>query len=367
MTTRFRPLCLDPFEDRAVPSRGHFALVPPESSFVAAHRADLPAPADDRYEPGEDGPGRGRGRGSDERGPQLTAPGRSEFAASRFLVAVVVPPRADGPAPAARPASVTPAPPPVADRAAGAIPDRPAARAYETEAVAASPAPRAEPPAVGQTAGAVARPVGQPLTAAVHEAVRAAVLGAAWPHASTTASVVATPGSTGPAPAAVPVVAADSPGPDATQGQPVPSGVTAAPVAADPAAGVPEAVVSAPSAAAPAPAAETAPAPSLVGRVIEAVFPAGGPLGGVLPVDLIAVEADAAGLLAGLADLGDAVADGWAGPERWAWLTAAALTAGGVGYVAVGDARGRRRAGPAAVATDSALARWEERNGDRTG
>lgn len=367
MTTRFRPLCLDPFEDRAVPSHGQFAFMPPGLAVAAAHRIDLSAPADDRDEPGKDGPGHGQGRGPDERGPQLTGPGRSEseFAASRFLVAVVVPPRVEGPAPVARPASVTPAPtpPPVADRAGGTIPARLTARAYETEAEADTP-PRAEPPVV-----VLGRPAGLPPVVAIHEAIRAAILGAAWPLTSTSAQPVATPGNTNPPPAGtvVPFVAADQSGPGATQGQPAPAGVAAAPVAADPAAGLPDAVVSTPAVAVQAPTAETAPLPSLVGRVIEAVFPAGGPLGGALPVDLIAVDADAAGLLAGLADLGDSVADGWAGPERWAWLTAAALTAGGVGYVAVGDARGRRRAGPAAAATDSALARWEERNGDRTG
>lgn len=364
MTTRFRPLCLDPFEDRAVPSRGHFVFPPPDLTVATAHRADLPAPADERDEPGKDGPHRGQVWGVDERGPHLTGPGRSEFGSSRLLVAVVVPPRVEGPAPAARTASATPIPipPPVADRSGEAVPERPPARAYVTEAVAGPT--RAESPTVGPAAGVVVRPIGQVPAVAVHEAILGTARIASW---TSPAPPTATPGNTGPTPSAAPFVAANPVAPSTTQGQSPPTSLAA--VAAAPTGVAPEAVVSTPpDTSMPAtPPAEAAPPPSLVGRVIEAVFPAGGPLGGVLPVDVIAVDADAAGLLAGLADLGDSVADGWAGPERWAWLTAAALAAGGVGYVAVGDARGRRRAGPVAAATDSALARWEERNGDRTG
>jgi hypothetical protein len=100
----------------------------------------------------------------------------------------------------------------------------------------------------------------------------------------------------------------------------------------------------------------------VVGRAIEALLPAGSPLAGVVPFDAEGFSA-AADLIAQLPGLDPDDSEGWASHERWAWVTAGVLVAGGAAYAARG-ARGRRPAAPE-LGTDSALARWEDRRGDR--
>lgn len=100
----------------------------------------------------------------------------------------------------------------------------------------------------------------------------------------------------------------------------------------------------------------------VVGRVIDAVLPVGAPLTGVVPFEAEAFDA-AAELIAKLPSLAPdaASAEGWESPERWAWVTAGVLVAGGAAYAAAG-ANARRAAAPA-LGADSALARWEDRRG----
>ena len=122
-------------------------------------------------------------------------------------------------------------------------------------------------------------------------------------------------------------------------------------------------VVPIPFAPAAVPTAPELPSPrEVVERVIEAVLPVGLPFAGVVPFEAGAIDA-AADLLAKLPSLapnGNAQ-DGWASSERWAWVTAGVLVAGGAAYAA-GGAAARRTAAPA-LGADSALARWEDRRG----
>lgn len=105
---------------------------------------------------------------------------------------------------------------------------------------------------------------------------------------------------------------------------------------------------------------EAGPAPTLLERVVDAVLPGVTPLAGVLPLDGRAVETAAREVLGRLADLAPDLPDELTDPERWAWVAAAVLAAGGLTYTVRGR-RGRRvdRASPGA---DTVLARWEERH-----
>jgi hypothetical protein len=99
----------------------------------------------------------------------------------------------------------------------------------------------------------------------------------------------------------------------------------------------------------------------VLGQVVDAALLGAGPLAGVLPFDGAAVEAAAEEILARLADLAPDLPDEFADPERWAWVTAAVLVAGGLTYT-VHVRQGRRRADRVSIGADSVLARWEERH-----
>lgn len=109
----------------------------------------------------------------------------------------------------------------------------------------------------------------------------------------------------------------------------------------------------------PVPTLPELPSPrAVVERVID-MLPFGVPLAGVVPLNDAALEA-AADLLAQLPLVADA-ADGWESPERWAWVTAGVLVAGGAAYAARGART--RRAVPA-LGLESSFARWEDRRAD---
>jgi hypothetical protein len=99
--------------------------------------------------------------------------------------------------------------------------------------------------------------------------------------------------------------------------------------------------------------------PVVVDAVVAAVLPAAAPVSGVLPFDAAAVEAGAVRLLGKLADLTGESAGGWDDAERWAWLAAGVLVAGGAAHAARTH-RGRRPADRVTLGADSALARWED-------
>ncbi len=109
---------------------------------------------------------------------------------------------------------------------------------------------------------------------------------------------------------------------------------------------------------------ETAPAPTRLEQVIEAIVPDTIPLAGLVPFHVADLDEVAEALLAKLEDLGVTVANDWLTAEQWAWVTGAALVAGGVAYAARVH-HDRRRAHPVPPGAESALARWEDRHADR--
>jgi hypothetical protein len=98
---------------------------------------------------------------------------------------------------------------------------------------------------------------------------------------------------------------------------------------------------------------------------VEAGVLLGVPVAGLIPFDTTAVEKAAGEFLDRLSDLGAEWQDGMTDPERYAWLTAAALVASGAAY-----AVRARRTGPGrdrvTLGTDSVLERWEERHAGET-
>ncbi|WP_149114674.1 hypothetical protein [Limnoglobus roseus] len=110
---------------------------------------------------------------------------------------------------------------------------------------------------------------------------------------------------------------------------------------------------------------EEAPVPSLVERAIEAVLPGGTPFHGVLPLAEEWIETGVTDLLAGIEGLGEDTVGGVPLWEQATWLAGAVLVLGGVTYT-VRMNRGRRQLDRAVIGTDSALARWEDKNARRT-
>jgi hypothetical protein len=95
--------------------------------------------------------------------------------------------------------------------------------------------------------------------------------------------------------------------------------------------------------------------------VIDAADPEAVPLAGLIPIDVAALDGGARALFGRLAGLGEELPDRLAGPEGYAWLTAAAFLVGGLAYTAQVH-RGKRRADRVTLGTDSVLARWGERH-----
>ena len=93
----------------------------------------------------------------------------------------------------------------------------------------------------------------------------------------------------------------------------------------------------------------------------DVATPAAVPLAGLLPIDVAALDGAAGAFFGQLAGLGEELPDQLAGPEGYAWLTAAAFLVGGLAYTAQIH-RGKRRADRVTLGTDSVLARWGDRH-----
>jgi hypothetical protein len=111
-----------------------------------------------------------------------------------------------------------------------------------------------------------------------------------------------------------------------------------------------------PSSSLPEPPTLARPVETVIDRVMDAVIPNEDPIIGIVPV--APIPGGAAAVLTRLGSLAKSATDEWATPERWAWISAVVLTTAGV----LASARPRRKkvlfASPGA---GSGLARWEDR------
>jgi hypothetical protein len=119
----------------------------------------------------------------------------------------------------------------------------------------------------------------------------------------------------------------------------------------------------------PRPTAPIVPGPELPAVVdaatpIDVDLPGGMPFAGLLGIDVAALEGQARQLLAQVADLAAGLPDELSGAADSAWLPAAAVLTGGVGY-ALWANRKQSRTGWPALGPDSVLVRWGEEHDAR--